>query len=349
MKKMKQMISMLVVCAMVFAMVGCGSDEDTSSADTTTDTSEEVAEETVVEEESGEAIKIGFSPYTLTNEYFSAVEAGVQAACDELGWEMISNDPQSDSTVQAQQIDDMIAQGITGLIYIPNDSQNVISVLQACQDAGVYVINVDNVIQEDDYDLVSAIIASDNWGLGALSGNWVGENHPDGAEILIVHLQTAESCAINVQGFWDGIEEVTGTLDNFNEVQVVEGGGATDIAYTAVSDALSANPEINVIYCINDTSAAGAIQAVADAGLEGQVDILGKDAAPIGKQAIADGEQVQSSGQRPSQMGYDGVYAVYDILSGVEIEFNQAIEAYDVNVDNIDEFDLDTWDTIEYR
>ena len=63
------------------------------------------------------------------------------------------------------------------------------------------------VITEDDYDLVDGIIASDNEQLGYLSGQWVAENHPDGANILTVHLQTAESCIINVDGFWKGIKD----------------------------------------------------------------------------------------------------------------------------------------------
>ena len=49
---------------------------------------------------------------------------------------MISNDPQSDCSVQAKQIDDMIAQGISGLVYIPNDSKYRRAVLQACKDGG---------------------------------------------------------------------------------------------------------------------------------------------------------------------------------------------------------------------
>lgn len=75
------------------------------------------------------------------------------------------------------------------------------------QRCSVKVINVDNVITEDDYDLVDGIIASDNEQLGYLSGQWVAENHPDGANILTVHLQTAESCIINVDGFWKGIKD----------------------------------------------------------------------------------------------------------------------------------------------
>ena len=56
-----------------------------------------------------------------------------------------------------------------------------------------------------------------------------------------------------------------------------------------------AHDDIDVIYCINDTSALGAVQAVEDAGKTGEIDILGKDGAPIGKHAIKDGTMVQSS------------------------------------------------------
>lgn len=55
--------------------------------------------------------------------------------------------------------------------------------------------------------------------------------------------------------------------------QIVEGEGSTETSFNVVSDALQANDDIDVIYCINDTSALGAVQAVEDAGKTGQIDI----------------------------------------------------------------------------
>lgn len=294
-----------------------------------------------------DSYSIGFEPYTLTNEYFTAVLDGVQRACDETGSQLTYFDPQNDPTTQASQIDDMIASGIDALIYIPYDSAGARTVLQNCKDKGVKVINIDNVITKDDYDLVDGIIASDNEQLGYLSGQWVAENHPDGANILICHLQTAESCVVNVQGFWDGIKDNAKDADAFKEVQVVEGGGDTEKTYSVVTDALQAHDDIDVIYCINDTSALGAVQAVADAGKTGKIDILGKDGAPIGKHAIKDGTMVQSSAQRPTYMGYEGVKEAIDVLDGKKIEFNVAIPSYSITKDNIDEFDLDAWDSLD--
>lgn len=289
---------------------------------------------------------IGFEPYTLTNEYFTAVLDGVKIACEETGSELIYYDPQSDPTKQASQVDDMIAAGIDAIIYLPYDSASCRTVLQTLKDNNVVVVNIDTVVEEGDYDLVDAIIASDNMQLGHLAGEWVAEHHPDGANIAIAHLQTAESCIINVKGFWEGIADTAENPDAFVEVQVVEGGGDTEITFSAIRDVLEAHPEIDVIYCINDPSAYGAIQAVEDAGMTGKVDVIGKDGAPTGKHNIKDGKEAQSSAQRPTYMGYQGVMTAIALLNGEEVEFNTAIPSYSITADNIDEFDLDAWDAL---
>lgn len=359
---MKKALALLLVGIMVFSMAGCGSSSGTEDSENaqTQDNQEQESQETadandgeadgsdaVEEAVEGGSYTIGFSPYTLTNEYFTAVLTGVQKACEELGCELIYFDPQNDPTTQASQIDDMIASGMDALIYIPYDSAGARTVLQTCQEAGVKVINIDNVVQEDDYDIVDAVIASDNTQLGYLSGEWVVENHPDGANVLIVHLQTAESCTINVAGFWKAIEEKAAEPDKYAEVQVVEGGGATDVAFGVVADALQANDSIDVIYCINDTSALGAVQAVEEAGKTGSIDVLGKDGAPIGKHAINDGTMVQSSAQRPTYMGYEGVRQAVEMLNGKTVDFQTSIESYSITADNISDYDLDAWDALD--
>ncbi len=351
---MKKVLAALLVGILTLSMAGCGNKSAEGNTETTkesdaagTEEASDAGKEAVEEAVEDGNYTIGFSPYTLTNEYFTAVLTGVQKACEELGAELIYFDPQNDPTTQASQIDDMIASGIDALIYIPYDSAGAHTVLTTCRDAGVKVINVDNVIPEEDYDYVDAIIASDNTQLGYLSGEWVVENHPDGANVLIVHLQTAESCTINVEGFWKAVEEKAADPDKYVEVQVVEGGGATDVAFDVVADALEAHDDIDVIYCINDTSALGAVQAVEEAGKTGEIDILGKDGAPIGKHAISEGKMVQSSAQRPTYMGYLGVKEAVALLNGETVDFQTSIESYSITADNIGEFDLDAWDSLE--
>ncbi|WP_368383447.1 substrate-binding domain-containing protein, partial [[Clostridium] symbiosum] len=161
---MRKLLSVVLAGAMALSMTACSSKpaETTAAPAETSEAAAEAVTEAVSSEAKEGGYTIGFSPYTLTNEYFTAVLNGVQTACDELGCELIYFDPQNDPTKQASQIDDMIASGINALVYIPYDSAGAQTVLQTCKDAGVKVINVDNVIQEEDYDLVDGIIASDN-------------------------------------------------------------------------------------------------------------------------------------------------------------------------------------------
>lgn len=348
---MKKILSLLLVCVLALSLIGCGGskkDEKGSENQGGGKKTESIQNDTSKDDNKGkdEKITIGFSPYTLTNEYFTAVLNGIQTACDELGFELIYFDPQNDPVKQATQIDDMIARGIDALIYIPYDSSGARTVLEACRDAGVKVINIDAPVTEDDYDLVDSIIASDNIQLGYLAGEWVVEHHPDGANIVVAHLQTAEACRLNVEGFWKAIKEKASNPDAYVELQVVEGGGDTNITFDAISDVLQAHDDIDVIYCINDPSAMGAIQAVEEAGRQDEIDIIGKDGAPIGKHAIKEGKLAQSSAQRPTYMGYEGVYRAWDVLQGKEVEFQTSIESYSITAENIDQFDLDAWDEL---
>lgn len=299
------------------------------------------------EENTDKKFTIGYSPYTMTNEYFSAILTGLQEKCDELGMDLVYYDPQNDPTVQSQQIDDMISMGIDALVYIPYDFSGARNVCETCQQAGVKVVNADAVVDDEDFDVVDAIVASDNISLGVASGEWVAEHYPDGANIVIAHLQTAQACVLNVEGFWQGIENKAADASLYKEVQVVEGGGASDVTFTAISDVLQAHDDVDVIYCINDTSAQGAIQAVEEAGKTGEIAIVGKDGAPIGKQAIKDGKQVQSSGQSPLTVGSTSAERCYQLLTGEkageDFEFYTQIPAFSITQDNIDDYDIDAW------
>lgn len=135
-----------------------------TTAESATETSGQEAsdKETTAESGTEEKVLIGYSPMTMVNPYFSAVGSAIEEVVAEHGAELVKFDPQMDASVQAAQIDDMISMGIKALLFIPVDSAGSRNIMQACKDAGVYVVNIDNVVNENDYDVVDAIVASDN-------------------------------------------------------------------------------------------------------------------------------------------------------------------------------------------
>jgi ribose transport system substrate-binding protein len=67
------------------------------------------------------------------------------------------------------------------------------------------------------------------------------------------------------KGFIDGIKSV---LPNAKVAQSVDGKGLKDEAVKVAADALTAHPDVNVIFGINDDSALGGLQAYKAAGLD---------------------------------------------------------------------------------
>ncbi len=295
------------------------------------------------EKKNEDEILIGYSPMTLVNEYFSAVEDAIQEVCDENGATLITYDPQMDATKQATQIEDMISMGIQALVYIPVDSAGGRTIMQECKDAGIYVVNIDNLVIEDDSDVVDCKIASDNYGLGYLSGQDVAERFPDGANIVIAHSPTSESCNVTVGAFWDAIKENAENPDKFEELMEFDGQGDTAVSFEYMVDALEAYDDIDVVYCVNDASALGVIQAIEESGKGEDIAVYGKDGSPNGKLAISEGKMVQSSGQSPLTLGKLGAEAALDLIHGEEVEFEVSVDAFSITADNLEEYGIDTW------
>lgn len=295
------------------------------------------------EEEKKDGLVIGFSPMTQVNEYFSAVEGAIQEVCDENGATLITYDPQMDATKQATQIEDMISMGIQALIYIPVDSAGSRTIMQECQDAGVHVVNVDNLVIKEDYDVVDCVIASDNYGLGYVSGQDVAKRFPDGANVVIAHSPTSESCNITVDAFWDAIKADAKDPDKYVELTQFDGQGDTAKSFEYMVDVLQAHDDIDVVYCVNDASALGVIQAIEESGKGDDIAVYGKDGSPNGKLAISEGKMVQSSGQSPLTIGKLGAQSAIDLIKGKEVEFEVSIDAFSVTKDNLDEYGIDAW------
>ena len=291
-----------------------------------------------------EEILFGFSPTTLTNEYFSAVQGSIEKACEKLNIKLISYDPQGDATTQATQIDDMISMGIQALIYIPIDSAGGRTVMQSCKDAGVFVINIDNVVIEEDRDLCDAVIASNNYDLGYISGLDMVERFPEGGNIVIAHCPTPESCNVTVGALWDALRENAATPDAFKELFVFDGKGDTAVCFDAMLDALEAYDDIDIVYCVGDSSALGVIQAIEESGKGSNIAVYGKDGSPNGKEMIAAGKMVQSSAQSPTTLGRMGVEYAYDLINGKEVPAETYVDAFSINIDNISDYDLNAWE-----
>src|SRR5581483_405688 len=93
--------------------------------------------------EAKEAKKIGLAVANLQANFFNQIKESVEAYAAEKGITVITVDAKGDSATQVNQIQDLIAQNIDALIYIPAGATAAAVPVKAARAAGIPVVNID--------------------------------------------------------------------------------------------------------------------------------------------------------------------------------------------------------------
>ena len=282
-------------------------------------------------EEAAGPYTIGYAPATLNNAFWLAVKDGVEKAIEEKGIEveLVDIDANGDQSIMNDGIANLLISGVDAILCAPADSNAVGSALEQCQQAGVPVINFDTPVP--DAEMVETIIASDNYNAGYVVGKDAAEKMDDGAKILVLHSPRASACVQRYEGFVAALEE---SGKEYTEVNNLDGQGATEVSMTLTADALVADPDLQVIFAVNDPSAMGAINAIQQATVELTNDIMvyGVDGNPDAKKLIESGEMEGTGSQSPETLGYDSMMAAFDV-----------VDTFLITAENVAEFGTDGW------
>lgn len=220
-KRMLGVIAVLLVC--IFALSACkkeaGKPVDNAVSEDTTDDSEDTDQT----DDAGK-YKFGFSVIDMQNPYFITLEEAVQQVVDKEECTMVVKDPSSNADTQAEQIQEMIDEGINAIFLCPVDWEKITPSLQALQEAGVKIINIDSQVKDTDY--IDAYVGSNNSEAGKLCGNDLIEKYPDGGTVAILEATKQNSVNDRITGFEQTIakaekgfevvarEDTNGTFDS---------------------------------------------------------------------------------------------------------------------------------------
>lgn len=330
-----------MAAAMAMSMAACGGDDKKEDTGKTENTAEPEKEEGK-EDASGEEYVIGYAPATLNNAFWLAVKDGVEQAIEESGAnvKLVDIDANGDQSVMNDGISNLISSGIDALLCAPADSTAVASALTELKDAGVPVINFDTPVE--DPNMVETIIASDNTNAGYVVGKDVGEKIEDGAKILVLHSPRASACVQRYDGFIKALDE---SGKKYEIVNVLDGEGDQETSLGLVSDALVADPDLSVIFAVNDPSAMGAVNAIqqANVALENEIMVYGVDGNPDAKKMIKAGTMEGTGSQSPETLGYESMMSALDVLAGKEIEKEIVVDTFLITADNVEEYGTDGW------
>ncbi len=348
----KKLVAVVMSVVVAFGLAGCGgsASEETeadqtaaeeASAEVTTEENTADAEETDTSESSASYV-IGYSPATLNNAFWLAVEDGVNKAIEEKGAEvkLVEVDANGDQSIMNDRISDLISTGIDALLLAPADSTACTSALEQLKEAGIPVINFDTPV--DAADLVETIIASDNYNAGYVVGADAAAKMEDGAKILVLHSPRASACVQRYDGFVAALDE---SGKKYTVVNVLDGEGDQETSLGLAADAIVADPDLAIIFAVNDPSAMGAVNAIQQSSvtLENEIMVYGVDGNPDAKVMVNNGLMEGTGAQSPETLGYDSMMSAFTLLEGGTVEKEVTVNTFLITAENVSDYGTDGW------
>lgn len=268
---------------------------------------------------------------SLTNQYWQGIQAGVEAAADEFGVDVTLQAASSESaqTEQLTIAQTLVSQEYDAYVLAPESTSNLTPALDQIRNQGAPVVNVD-----DARIAATTYVGPDHSLDGRGAADFFTESLPAGAQVAQVEGQAGSSAAIlRIQGFEEGVE--AGGLDM---VASVPGDWDANTAYAATQQILAQNPEVAGIYANNDTMAVGVAQAVSDAGLAGDVLVVGTDGVPEALSGVREGSIAATLSPLPYYEGYWAIEAAVRLLKGQDVPPWVVAPAQLITRDNADDF-----------
>ena len=267
--------------------------------------------------EEQEPVTVGLITKQEENPYWVEMREVAEETAEELDVELLTATGTSDTDVASQEaaIADMVEQGVDGILIAPTNAAALDEAIAAAREAGVLVIAVDT--PTDPPEAVDATFATDNERAGELIGEYAAAKVEElGLEPQIATLDLTPGVSTGEQrraGFLSGfgIEEGDDAV-----VASVDTEGDRDNAAVAMTQVLAENPDVNVVYAVNEPAALGALAALEDAGADlDEIVVVSVDGGCRAmREGVRPGLIDATASQYPQNMAREGVEAIADAV-----------------------------------
>jgi fructose transport system substrate-binding protein len=263
---------------------------------------------------------IGLITKTDTNPFFVKMKEGATEMAKSKGAKLLTaaGKQDGDNAAQVTAIENMMTAGAKTILITANDSKAIVPAIQKARAKGVMVIALDS--PTDPRDATDALFATDNYKAGELIGQYA-KAALGGKPARIVTLDLFPGHPVGAQrhnGFMKGfgLAAPDATINELGKsaeiVCMADSFGDQAKGQTAMENCLQKNPDVNLVYTINEPAAAGAYTALKRAGKEKGVTIVSVDGGCAGIRNVKAGVIAATSQQYPLKMAALGVAAGVD-------------------------------------
>lgn len=256
--------------------------------------------------------RIAVIPKGTTHIYWRSIHAGAAKAAKESGVEIIWQGPQQEGDRQRQIeiVQNQISQGVDAIVLAPLDSRSLVPSVSTARKRNIPVVIIDSSLESEEYE---SFIATDNHKGGYLCAKRLSELLGGKGKVLMLrYMEGSASTEQRERGFLDGMAEFGGEIELLPHDQF--SGATMEKALSVSQNLLNRYPEIDGIFCPNESSTQGMLRALQTAGKAGQVKFVGFDVNDALLEGLKNRQIHGLALQDPFHMGYIGVLTAVQVL-----------------------------------
>lgn len=265
-------------------------------------------------------LTIGYSIQSAQDPYWQGYIHGIEFEMKKYGFtKLLTDDSQASAQKQVSGSLALIHNGISALVISPQEPSALVATERAAHAAKIPVI-VGDVGAAGNYD---GFVLSDNYHGGELAAQFVEKalaGRSGVQEVGVIALNPTTS--VNTPRS-DGFTKTVAGDAHIKVVANISGHQTVAGGFAAAQAILAANPKVAAIYCLNDSMAVGASQAITQAGRDPLKDpvLVGFNGDMIALKLMQDKKLAADVAQNPYEQGVIAVDLAWDYLNGKTPKF----------------------------
>lgn len=277
-----------------------------------------------------EKIQIGITFYSLRNEFTVRIVNAALDRANELGAELVVYDGNYDPGMQILQVEEMIQDGVDGIILNPQDADACAPCVDLALDAGIPIVGVNTKVN---HEKLTSYVGSRDLTAGRMQMEKAAELLAGQGKIVVLEGPIGQSAQVERQ---KGIHEILEKYPDITVMSEKSGNWSRNEGMAVMKNWLEAFDDIDLVIAENDEMALGAADAVREAGED--ILIIGLDGSMEALQAVQSGELAATFFQDAEAQGFKAVEVLLDSIEGREVGQDYWIDFKEVTPENVEQF-----------
>ena len=347
----KFLLTLTLALLIAIVLVACGASDTNTGEQSQSEASTEEAEDADGAESTGGGepgddstysyktkeegdVVIGFSQAVMNHPFRIANVESAKQIAEELGVEIIVTDGQGEVNTEISNIESLISRNVDAIIVSSLSGKGIYPAYQQIADAEIPLIIAASGVPEDPGIPYISYVATDEVEMGQKAATYIAEiMNEEGKIVVLDGVTESTNSELRRQGFMPEIEKYPGI-----EVVAHQSGEWLRLpAMQVMTNILQANSEIDAVFAQNDEMAFGAIEAIKNAGREGEIKVFGMDAQKEALEMIKNGDNYTMTVKNEWDLE-TAVRLAVDAVRGKEIPKREVLEAPVIDDSNVDEY-----------